>query len=29
VVSGKLDPHPHVDQQLPMGRWNFMFGYRL
>ena len=29
VVSGKLDPHTHVDQQLLMGRWNFMFGYRL
>ena len=29
VVSGKLDPYPHVDQQLLMGRRNFMFGDRL
>jgi hypothetical protein len=29
VVSGKLDPHTHGDQQLLVGRWNFIIGYRL
>ena len=29
VVSGKLDSHTDVDQQLRMGRWSFIIGYRL